>query len=275
METTGSAGGASQGRALVTGASVGIGLEIARCLARRGYDLVLTARREAALEAAAEVFRRDFGVQADVLSADLADPATPRRLMDELAQRGLAVDVLVNNAGFGLHGLFAHGSLEENLAMIQVNVTALVALTRLALPQMLERKRGHILNVASIAAYQPGPLMIGYYASKAYVLSFSEGLDVELAGSGVRVTALCPGPTTSEFEKRAGVKGIRLGRGKKMSAEAVAEAGVKGMLRGRRVVIPGFKSQVTATLACLFPRRWTAAVAHHLNVVRKPFDDAR
>ena len=192
--------------ALVTGASSGIGLELATLLAKNRHGVVLVARGKDRLDGIARGLTEEFGVAATVLPADLADPAAPLDVFLTLAERKVAIDVLVNDAGFGVYGFFADTPLEKELAMIQVNVTALTHLTKLFLPGMLERRRGRILNVASTAAFQPGPLMAVYYATKAYVLSFSEALGNETAGSGVTVTALCPGPTLTHFQRRADFK---------------------------------------------------------------------
>ena len=184
---------------LVTGASSGIGLELARELAKQGSNLVLVARDRTRLEAAATSLARDWGVQAEVLPADLARPDSPAALTAEISARGLQVDVLVNNAGIGLWGEFARTSLDDERRLIELNVLACMALTKLVLPGMLARRRGRILNVASTAAFFPGPQMAAYYASKAFVLSFSQAVAHELSGSGVTVTSLCPGPVRTAF----------------------------------------------------------------------------
>src|SRR5581483_11195724 len=187
--------------ALVTGASSGIGMEFARLLARDGYHVFLVARSEEPLK----VMAREIG-SATVLVADLASPDAPRHVFDSAGP----VDILINNAGFGLSGAFAETDLGRELEMIQVNIAALTALTKLFLKPMIERRSGRIVNVASTAAFQPGPLMAVYYATKAYVLSFSEAVADELRGSGVTVTALCPGPTATGFAERAGMTRSRL-----------------------------------------------------------------
>ena len=190
--------------ALVTGASSGIGLELATLLAKDRHDLVLVARGRERLDGVARGLTEEFGVAATVLPADLTDPSAPIDIALALAERKLAIDILVNNAGFGVYGFFAQTPLEKELAMIQVNITALTHLTKLLLPGMLERRRGRILNVASTAAFQPGPLMAVYYATKAYVLSFSEALANETAGTGVTVTALCPVRPSPSSRNRPG-----------------------------------------------------------------------
>ena len=256
--------------ALVTGASSGIGLELATLLARDGHDLVLVARGRDRLDGIARGLTEEFGIRATVLPADLARPEAPEEIARELSARGIAVDVLVNDAGFGLLGPFAAAPLDRSLAMIQVNVTALTHLTRLLLPGMLERRRGRILNLASTAAFQAGPLMAVYYATKAYVLSFSEALGNETSGTGVTVTAFCPGPTRTEFQKSAGMAATALFRGPLvMDAATAARAGYAGMRRGDRVVIPGMANRILVQALRVTPRRLAAAIARRLQESRK------
>lgn len=199
--------GTGKGTALITGASSGIGYELARLFARKGHGLVLVARNQETLRELAEKLEREHGIRAIVVSKDLSLPSTPEEIFRELAEKSISVDILVNNAGFGTRGMFSNADTDSQLKMIQVNTTALTHLTRLFLERMSRPRKGRILNVASTAAFQPGPLMAVYYATKAYVLSFSEALASELHGSGVTVTALCPGPTRTEFERRAGMEG--------------------------------------------------------------------
>ncbi|MDB5307495.1 MAG: ydfG [Gemmataceae bacterium] len=240
--------------ALVTGASAGIGKELARVLAR-DHDLILTARRVDELTALAAELKKANGAACHVIPADLADPAGPRTLFDAVSAAGLSVDVLVSNAGFGDLGPFAGADLAKLLRMIQVNVTALTELTGLFLPGMQARGRGRILNVGSVAGFQPGPMMAVYYASKAYVNSFSQALANELQGSGITVTCLAPGPTDSEFAAVAGVQATKaFSVGHRMSARAVAEAGVQGMRRGKVLVIPGRRNQLLIFLQRFAPR---------------------
>jgi len=241
--------------ALITGASGGIGEALARIFARERYDLVLLARSEDKLRALSDELDRQYGGHTAVLAADLADPEVPRRVVAELDRRGLIVDVLVNNAGFATYGLFAELDLGGELRLLQVNVVALTHLTRLLLPGMITRRRGRILNVASTAAFMPGPLMAVYYASKAYVLSFSEAIGEELRGTGVSVTALCPGPTSTGFQARAGMQESRLVRGRRiMDVTTVAEAGFAGLIAGRPLVIPGLMNRIQTFLPRLLPR---------------------
>lgn len=237
--------------ALVTGASAGIGREIARILAA-DHDLVLTARRAAELAALAA----ELGpAGCHVIPSDLADPGAPEALFDSVAAAGLTVDVLVNNAGFGHLGPFAEADLPKMLRMIRVNVAALTELTGLFLPGMLARGRGKILNVGSVAGFQPGPLMAVYYATKAYVNSFSEALSSELEGTGVTVTCLAPGPTRSEFAAASGMDATKLFRGDSVAEAApVAAAGVRGMLRGERMVVTGWRNKLLIFAERFLPR---------------------
>lgn len=226
--------------ALVTGASAGIGRELARVLAP-DHDLILTARRADELHALAAELKPQAACH--VIPSDLAGPAGPGQLADAITAAGLTVDVLVNNAGFGDHGPFIAADQAKLLRMIQVNVTALTELTGRLLPGMVARGRGKVLNVGSVAGFQPGPLMAVYYATKAYVNSLSEALHSELAGTGVTVTCLAPGPTASEFRAVAGItKGFSVAQG--MTARAVAEMGVAAMKAGRPMVVPGFRNRL-------------------------------
>src|SRR6202795_3291921 len=195
--------------ALITGASFGIGHELAGIFAREGYNLVLVARTADKLRQLASDLEKTHGTRSLILAGDLSSPGAAAYIHDQTTRAELAVDVLVNNAGFGQFGLFAENDLEECLQQIQLNITTLTHLTRLYLPDMLSRKSGRILNVASTAAFQAGPLMAVYYATKAYVLHFSEAIANELEGTGVTVTCLCPGPTSTEFQERAKITGIR------------------------------------------------------------------
>jgi len=253
--------------ALVTGASSGIGLELARLLAADGHDLVVVARSREALDRLAAELHAVHGTVVTVVSADLADPAAPEAVRAAVDGAGLAVDVLVNNAGFGTYGRFTDIPLEAQLGLLQVNVAALVHLTRLFVPAMVARGRGRVLHVASTAAFQPGPLMAVYYASKAFVLSFSEALANELAGSGVTVTALCPGPTRSGFQARASMESARLVSGTMpmMDSATVARIGYRGMRRGARVVVPGLVNRILVQSVRFAPRRLTTAIARAMQ----------
>jgi short-subunit dehydrogenase len=250
------------GTALITGASSGIGLELAKLFARDDYNLVLVARRREQLEALGEDLSKQYGIRFRAIAADLADPAAPAKIVRELAAASVAVDIVVNNAGFGELGPFATIDLETERRMIEVNVTALTVLTKLFLPGMLGRRRGRILNVASTAGFAPGPLMAVYYATKAYVISLSEALAEELRGSGVSVTVLCPGPTITEFQAVAHMESTRLFRMPGvMDAGAVARAGYAGLMQGKRMVVPGLLNQVLPLVIRFSPRAMVVRVA--------------
>lgn len=248
-----------RGRALVTGASSGIGLELARILAREGYDLLLTARRLHRLEELRVSIRAETGdaVDVDLVEADLTRDDAADRIAAHAAGMDGGVSVLVNNAGVGAFGRFDEGDPDSYTRMIAINIGALTRLTRLLLPAMVTRGGGMILNVASVAAFQPGPLMAVYYATKAYVLSLSEALAEELVGTGVSATALCPGPTRTEFHEQAGVPVAQTA-----TARAVAEAGYRGMVRGRRIVITGLLFRLLILFSRFLPRRSSAAFVH-------------
>jgi short-subunit dehydrogenase len=247
--------------ALITGASFGIGLEFARIFAREGYNLVLVARSADKLRQLASELEKAHGTRSLMLATDLSEPGAPAYVLDQTTRADIQVDVLVNNAGFGQYGMFAENDLEECLRQIQLNVTTLTHLTRLYLPAMIARKSGGILNVASTAAFQPGPLMAVYFATKAYVLHFSEALANELDGTGVSVTCLCPGPTATEFHKRANATGMRLLKFGSMDARTVAEDGYRGLVAGKPVVISGFKNWLVAQSVRFSPRRMVTAIA--------------
>jgi short-subunit dehydrogenase len=250
--------------ALVTGASTGIGRELALLFARGGYDLVLVARNEDALSDVAEQVSK-LERAAHVFAADLSGTASVERLHERLTAGRITVDVLVNNAGVGARGKFDEIPLERQLAMIQLNMTSLTALTHLLLPGMLARNAGGILNVASTAAFQPGPLMTVYYATKAYVLSFTEGLAEELSGTGLKITCLAPGPTETEFARTAGMTTARLFRGEVMSAAQVAKAGYDGWRAGKRLVIPGTRNLLGTLIVRVSPRGVAARIVKGLN----------
>jgi short-subunit dehydrogenase len=250
---------------LITGASSGIGLELARCFAADKSNLVLVARNAAALEKLAAELRREHGIEVDILIADLAKPESPARIFSELKGRGIAVDVLVNNAGFGLHGAFADLPLNQQLEIITVNISALVELTGLFLPAMRRQNRGGILNVGSVAGFLPGPHMAVYYASKAFVLSFSEALYEELRGTGVHVTNLCPGPTESNFSQVARTHRTRTAQVKKMPAAEVARIGHADFRRAIHISVPGMGNKILSTAPRLLPRAAVRRLVGHYN----------
>ncbi|WP_438444723.1 SDR family NAD(P)-dependent oxidoreductase [Gorillibacterium sp. sgz5001074] len=250
----------TQPTALITGASGGIGLELAKLFARDGYALVLAARSEEALKRLAGELETTHGTRTLIIPADLSDPAAPAQLFEETERAGITVDVLVNNAGFAVFGPFAEADAKDTMDMIQVNVNALTHLTRLYTPGMVARRGGRILNVASTAAFQPGPLMAVYFATKAFVLSFSEAIAHELKPSGVTVTALCPGPTKTGFEKRAKMEGSKLFQGRVMAAADAARAGYEALMKGEPLVIPGAGNRLLASSVRFMPRRLVPAL---------------
>lgn len=245
--------------ALVTGASAGLGEGFARALARQGHDLILTARRADRLEALAAELRAAHAVRVEPLPLDLGAPGGAEALMAEIAQRGLAIDLLVNNAGFGARGDFAGMDAATVIGMIDLNCRALVALCHAVLPGMVARADGAILNVASTAAFQPGPWMAVYYASKAFVLSFSEALHEEVRHKGVRVTALCPGPTRTEFAERAGMHDMALFERFAGDAGLVVRDGLAAVRAGEAVRVSGVLNRAVAESTRFAPRglmRW-------------------
>jgi len=252
--------------ALITGASAGIGVDLAECFAKGGYDLIITARSEPALREVADRLAKAHGVKVTPIACDLGVPGGGTLLAREIAEREMAVDVLVNNAGFGQTGGFDSTPIDPQLGMVDLNVRALVELSHIYLKDMLRRKRGGILNVASTAAFQPGPLMSIYYASKAFVLSFTEALWEEARGTGVHVACLCPGPTVSQFHGRAGTDKTRLSKtAKPMASMPVAQLGYNAFQRNRRVVVPGVMNKGLIAFARLAPRRLLLPVVRHLQ----------
>jgi short-subunit dehydrogenase len=255
----------SRATALITGASSGIGLELARLAAADGHNIVLVARNANRLNTLADELGGTHNAECTVLPADLAKSDAPLQLVQALDAQGITVDVLINNAGFGDRGSVVSLGLQRQLDMIQVNAVALTALTRLLLPGMIKRSRGAILNVASTAAFQAGPNMTVYFATKAYVLYFSEGLREELNGTGVTSTCLCPGPTVTDFARKANMENSRLFRFWPMGAKEVAQAGWTGLKNGKAIVIPGFKNKLTAFSTRLGPRSLTRKIAYALQ----------
>jgi len=255
--------------ALVTGASGGIGEELARLFAADGHDLVLVARGEEKLRRLAEELGSKHNVAARVLASDLSRAEAPREIFDELAREGVSVDALVNNAGIGSWGLFAETELKQELELLQINVVALTHLSKLFLPPMIASGRGYLCNVASTAAFQPGPLMAVYYASKAYVLSLSEALANECEGTGVVVSALCPGPTETGFVAAAGMGDSKLFDRGAMSAREVAEIGYRGLLAGKTIVIPGARNALVARTVGFMPRKLVTKVVRGIQERRE------
>jgi short-subunit dehydrogenase len=250
------------GRTLITGASTGIGRALAEVFAGHGHDLILVARSKEKLQACAIELEQIHKVKVAWFTEDLADPGGPARLHRTVSAEGLQVENLVNNAGVGLYGKFVSTDLDAELKMIQLNVTSVVELTKRFLPAMVQNERGRILNVASTAAFVPGPWMSIYYATKAFVLSFSEAIGYELGPKGVTVTTLCPGPTVSEFKVRAGSERSRLFEAFVMDAPTVARAGYDGMMKGKTVVIPGLRNKLIPVAARLIPRPLMASLSY-------------
>jgi short-subunit dehydrogenase len=254
--------------ALITGASSGIGLELAKCFAADGSRLVLVARNQTALEKLAEELRQKHKIETIILLADLSLPETPRQIFDKLAAQKVSVDVLVNNAGFGLHDRFTATPLPRQLEIIQVNVNALTELTGLFLPEMLQRRAGGILNVSSVAGFVPGPNMAIYYATKAFVQSLSEALAAELGGSGVSVTVLCPGPTETNFSAVARGQKVRpVSRGK-MSAKDVACAGYSAFRAKKVISVPGLPNKALVQLIRFIPRSAVRRIINRYNKIK-------
>jgi uncharacterized protein len=256
--------------ALITGASSGIGLELAHLFAHDGYRLVLVARSRGALRELGDDLQSRYHIPVRISPKDLAHPASPSELHSELQEAGIVLDVLVNNAGFGVGGAFLDTDWDSEAEMMQVNMIAPTHLTKLFLPQIRARE-GKVLNVASTAAFQPGPFMNVYYASKAYLLHFTEALAEELEGSGVTVTCLCPGPVKTNFQKRAHLGETRMVHSPLMvDVREVARIGYEGMKQGKRVVIPGWKNRMVMEMLRLSPRRMVTKMVRKLQESKKP-----
>lgn len=256
--------------ALITGASSGLGECFARLFAADGYDLILVARKEERLQKVKERAEKEFSVKAEIFVCDLSEADAAERIFDFCREKEAEITALVNNAGFGDFGEFYQSSLEKATNMVQVNDMTLMRLTRLVLPQMVERKSGKILNVASVAAFAPGALMSVYYASKAFVLSFSEALYVELKKSGVSVTALCPGPTKTGFESAAALENSGLFKNlKNADAEKTAAYGYKKMKKGKAIAIHGASNRFLVFLMKLAPRAFVRKCVYKIQKEKK------
>jgi uncharacterized protein len=251
--------------ALITGASGGIGYELALLFAKDSFDCILIARSQDKLKELAARLESEHRVKTLVIAKDLSRPSAVDEIYEEVTATSMPVDVLVNNAGFPVFGLFVETDLQVEFEMLQVNVIALTALTKLFVRGMVERRSGRVLNLASTAAFEPGPLMAVYYASKAYVLSFSEALANELRGTGVTVTALCPGPTRTGFQKRGVMEDSRLVQGQIADARSVALAGYRGLMAGKTVVIPGFTNKLVPWIVRVSPRGVVAGVVRRMQ----------
>jgi short-subunit dehydrogenase len=246
--------GSKQKYALVTGASSGIGYELAKLFAQDGKNIVVAARSQDRLEKLKTEIENKSGTKVIVLPKDLSNPNAPQEIFSELERKNVNVDVLVNNAGFGLYGLFYQTELQEELKMIQVHVASLIHLTNLFLKQMIENKSGWILNVASGAGFAAFPLWSMYSATKSFILIFSEALANELHGTGVSVTCLCPGPTDTRIWEKGGMQNCKLAKGRKMSASTVAQAGYNALKRGKVIVVPGLKYGLAMQAYRILPR---------------------
>lgn len=254
---------------LITGASSGIGLELAKCFAADGSRLVLIARNQAALEKLAEELRLQHKIETIILPADLSLPEAPKEIFVKLAAQKVSVDVLVNNAGFGLHGRFTELPLKRQLEINQVNINALTELTGLFLPEMLRRRAGGILNVSSVAGFVPGPNMAVYYASKAYVQALSEALAEELDGSGVSITVLCPGPTETNFSAVARGQKVRKASRSKMSANDVARIGYSAFRAKKVISIPGLPNKTLVQVVRFLPRSIVRRIINNYNKIKR------
>ena len=256
---------------LLTGASSGIGFELAHEFAKHKHNLILVARSTQKLEELKTAIENKYEVVAEVISLDLSLPDSADRLYKLVQEKNLKVNILVNNAGFGEHGLFTNSKLDRNEDMIVLNTLTLTKLTHLFMQDMLKNKDGRILNVASTASFQPGPLMTVYYATKAFVLSFSEGLYEELRGTGVTVTALCPGPTTSGFQVEAGIEDIKLLKLIKIpTSQDVAEYGYKALMNGTAVAVHGAMNSLLAMASGFLPRSLSRKIVMKLQQKRLP-----
>src|ERR1017187_2582683 len=254
----------AQQTALVTGASAGIGAELAKLCAADGCNVVLVARDAERLAHLASDLVRAHHIQARVLAADLSNPLAPAQVFEQL--QSTPIDILINNAGFGLRGAFAETDWAAHARLIEVNMTAPAHLTKLFLPGMLQRKRGRILNVASTAAFVPGPFMAMYYASKAFLLSFSESIANEVKDTGVTVTVLCPGPTRTEFFEHAGIGGSKLLQSRVMTAADVASEGYRATVAGKTQVIAGARNRWLMRGVRIVPRGMLAGFTRRLNL---------
>jgi len=240
--------------ALITGASSGIGCELARIFAKDGCNLVLVARRRRQLEELASELCAKHSISATVIEKDLASPSSPQEIFDELRNRSIHIDILVNSAGTHVYGEFQVTDFEKELQLIHVNLVSLTHMTKLAVAEMFKRGGGKILNLGSIGSFAPSPLNAIYCAAKAYVLSFSEGIAKDLEGTGITVTVLCPGATATEFPVKAQIEDTRLFRALVMDAETVAKIGYRALMRGKRVVAAGLYNKLTVFMIRFTPR---------------------
>ncbi len=252
--------------ALITGASAGIGLEFAKIFAKEKHDLVITARNKTKLNELADEIKTKNNVNVKVIAKDLSKQNAGEEIFDELKNENIVTDVLINNAGFGVFDHYWKVELQDEKNMLQVNIMALTELTNLFAKDMANRGGGKILNVASTAAFQPGPTMTGYYASKAFVLSYSQAIDFELRKKGVQVSTLCPGPTITEFQIRANMEDLNLfKKGFTMSAEKVAQIGYYGLMKGKPVIIAGAMNKISAMSSKISPAKVSMKIVNWLQ----------
>jgi short-subunit dehydrogenase len=249
--------------ALITGATSGIGKELAKCFAINGYTVIIVARDIHNLHETAEEFRKQYGADVAIIQTDLSEPGAAEKIYNEIG--GKRIDVLVNNAGYGAYGPFVENDPNVVIQTIRLNIENLTHLTRLVLPDMINRRSGKILNVASLAAFSPGPLMAVYHGTKAYVLSFGNAIRYELKGTGVSLTTLCPGATATNFQKKSEYGKSKLVKMGTMRADDVARQGYHGLMDGQATVVPGFRNQMLRFLAKLGPRSAVVRVSAKLN----------
>jgi short-subunit dehydrogenase len=251
---------------LITGGTSGIGKELAKCFAINGYTVIVVGRDEKRLEKTAEEFKKNYGAEIMQIQVDLSEPNAAEKVFAAL--NGRSIDVLINNASVALHGPFAETEDDDLVRSIRINVETMTHLTRLVLPQMIDRRSGKILNVSATAAFQPGPMMATFYAAKAYVLSFSEALRYELRGTGVTVTTLCPGPTDTPFHKKTQLTNSNLFRTGMMQPDDVARRAYRDLLDNRAIVVPGFKNKMGMILVKFSPRPWVLVAMSKLHKTR-------
>lgn len=253
------------GRVIITGASSGIGLELAKVFAKNQHDLILVARSKEKLMEIAEILSEKYKVQTTVFSKDLTDLESIKEVYNELKSQNIDIDFLINNAGFGDFGLFYETNWQNEKKMIDLNITALTYFTKLFLKDMVSKNSGKIMNLASTASFQPGPLMAVYYATKAYVLHFSEAVANEIKNTDVTITALCPGPTSSGFQETANLEGSGLIKGKLPTSAEVAEYGYKVMMKGKTVSIHGLMNKIMAASVRFLPRNIVTNIVRNLS----------
>ncbi|MDF5734830.1 MULTISPECIES: SDR family NAD(P)-dependent oxidoreductase [unclassified Nostoc] len=256
--------------ALITGAASGIGYQLTQIFARHSYNLVLVDKNEQKLTEIIDEFPQKFGIFVKIFVKDLSIPTSPEEIFTELQQASIKIDVLVNNAGFGTYGVFNETDLTLELKMLQVNMVSLTHLTKLFLKDMVEQNYGKILNVASAAAFQPGPLMAVYFATQAYVLSFSEAIANELEGTGISVTVLCPGPTASEFQQTAAMGDSKIANVKRMmDTKTVARIGYQGLMTNKIVVVPGMRNKILTESVRFTPRNLVTKIVRTMHELKK------